>query len=227
MSSYAQNGSNRRSRAAASHNKTTNRRRKTRKYDTRPARSYRNSAAKTQNNPSSRRNRHTSMYSNKPKSKNHHNRDQKMGNTPPHPKDNDSSLKYTSKGAEFYRMMRNKLYEMLGGKVCSGCGFRDERALGIALKHAGTDYMDNSTGVKYDSFGDSSYDAAHFDSICRGGAIASNWSRYRSDPKLAVSELVVLCLNCNRIREPTQRSVNEKSFARKPKQFKRSKSFPR
>lgn len=86
-------------------------------------------------------------------------------------------------GSRFYNAVREKLFEMLGGKVCSGCGFRDSRALGIASR----------------------YGEAPFDSVGRGGPISSSWSRYESDPELASSELMVLCLNCNRIREPISR----------------------
>ncbi len=86
-------------------------------------------------------------------------------------------------GSRFYDAVREKLFEMLGGKVCSGCGFRDSRALGIASR----------------------YGEAPFDSVGRGGPISSSWSRYESDPELASSELMVLCLNCNRIREPISR----------------------
>ena len=77
-------------------------------------------------------------------------------------------------GSRFYDAVREKLFEMLGGKVCSGCGFRDSRALGIASR----------------------YGEAPFDSVGRGGPISSSWSRYESDPELASSELMVLCLNC-------------------------------
>lgn len=86
-------------------------------------------------------------------------------------------------GSRFYDAVREKLFEMLGGKVCSGCGFRDSRALGIASR----------------------YGEAPFDSVGRGGPISSSWSRYESNPELVSSELIVLCLNCNRIREPISR----------------------
>ncbi len=92
---------------------------------------------------------------------------------PPNPRDDH----------EFYARMRERLFAILGGRVCSGCGFRDERALGIASR----------------------YGDVRFDSVSRGSAVSSSWSRYVADPDLAVSELTVLCLNCNRIREPVVR----------------------
>ena len=33
---------------------------------------------------------------------------------------------------KFFETIKEKLYEILGGKVCSNCGFSDERALGIS-----------------------------------------------------------------------------------------------
>ena len=81
--------------------------------------------------------------------------------------------------------------------MCSGCGFRDVRALGF-------------THI---------YDDDAFDRIRRGG-FASSWGKYISDPELAKKELRVLCLNCNEIREPQRKNESEK-----PK--KRSRYFPR
>jgi len=106
------------------------------------------------------------------------------------------------KGSGFYDAVRERLFEMLGGKVCSGCGFRDPRALGIASR----------------------YGDAPFDSVGRGGPISSSWSRYESDPELASSELMVLCLNCNRIREPISRK--DSGDARADKKA-RERRFPR
>ena len=63
----------------------------------------------------------------------------------------------------------------MGGKTCSSCGFKDERALGISPMS----------------------DDGSFDSNGRGGA-ASSWGKYISAPELAREELKVLCLNCNR-----------------------------
>ncbi|MCE2498630.1 MAG: hypothetical protein J4F28_06545 [Nitrosopumilaceae archaeon] len=91
---------------------------------------------------------------------------------------------------------------MLGGKVCSGCGFKDPRALGIASR----------------------YGEVPFDSVGRGGPISSSWSRYESDPELASSELMVLCLNCNCIREPISRKDSEDTHADKKA---RERRFPR
>ncbi|MDE0525641.1 MAG: hypothetical protein OXI27_03470 [Thaumarchaeota archaeon] len=106
------------------------------------------------------------------------------------------------KGSGFYDAVRERLFGMLGGKVCSGCGFRDPRALGIASR----------------------YGDAPFDSVGRGGPISSSWSRYESDPELASSELMVLCLNCNRIREPISRK--DSGDARADKKA-RERRFPR
>ncbi|MDE0089787.1 MAG: hypothetical protein OXP12_00250 [Thaumarchaeota archaeon] len=106
------------------------------------------------------------------------------------------------KSSRFYDAVREKLFEMLGGKVCSGCGFKDPRALGIASR----------------------YGDAPFDSVGRGGPISSSWSRYESDPELASSELMVLCLNCNRIREPISRK--DSGDARADKKT-RERRFPR
>ena len=105
-------------------------------------------------------------------------------------------------GSGFYDAVREKLFEMLGGKVCSGCGFRDSRALGIASR----------------------YGEAPFDSVGRGGAISSSWPRYESDPELASTELMVLCLNCNRIREPISRKDSGGAHADKKA---RERRFPR
>ena len=92
------------------------------------------------------------------------------------------------------------MFEILGGKICSSCGFRDERALGFS--HL--------------------YDDEAFDSIRRGG-FASSWGKYISEPDLAREELKVLCLNCNEIREPASKPKEERS---KPKR-KKSRYFPR
>ncbi len=70
--------------------------------------------------------------------------------------------------------MREKLFEILGGKKCAKCGFSDERALGFS------DIDDKDT----------------FDNIRRGGS-ASSWGKYVSNPDLARKKLKVLCLNCN------------------------------
>ena len=106
--------------------------------------------------------------------------------------------KFFSGGSDkFYASIKEKLFEILGGKTCSSCGFRDERALGFA--HA--------------------YDGEAFDQIRRGG-FASSWGKYISDPELAREELRVLCLNCNEIREPPRKTQPDK-----PK--KKSRYFPR
>ena len=101
---------------------------------------------------------------------------------------------------KFLETIKEKLYEILGGKTCSSCGFSDERALGISPI---------SENVISDSSG-------------RGGDAAS-WGKYISSPDLAREELKVLCLNCNQIREPVQKKTQDRS---KPKS-KKSKYFPR
>ena len=101
---------------------------------------------------------------------------------------------------KFLETIKEKLYEILGGKTCSSCGFSDERALGISPI---------SENVTSDSSG-------------RGGDTAS-WGKYISSPDLAREELKVLCLNCNQIREPIQKKTQDRS---KPKS-KKSKYFPR
>ena len=105
----------------------------------------------------------------------------------------------------FYAALREKLFGMLGGKICSGCGFKDPRALGIASRYGGM----------------------QFDSICRGGAIASSWYKYSADPDMAASELVVLCLNCNRIREPLSRPDADEQGRGKDNPPKTKRTFPR
>ena len=108
---------------------------------------------------------------------------------------------FFSNGSDkFYETLKEKLFEILGGKTCSSCGFRDERALGFSH------ISDDET----------------FDSIRRGGA-ASSWGKYISDPDLAREELKVLCLNCNEIRQPI---AKPKEQSPRPKR-KKSKFFPR
>ncbi|MCV0373328.1 MAG: hypothetical protein K5793_07235 [Nitrosarchaeum sp.] len=94
---------------------------------------------------------------------------------------------YSDGSEKFYNSLKEKLFEILGGKMCSSCGFRDSRALGFA--HV--------------------YDGEAFDQIRRGG-FASSWGKYISDPDLAKKELRVLCLNCNEIREPPRKNTSEK-----------------
>jgi len=107
---------------------------------------------------------------------------------------------YSNGSEKFYASLKEKLFEILGGKTCSSCGFKDERALGIS--HMSDD---NSS-----------------DSIRRGGA-ASSWGKYISEPELAREELKVLCLNCNEIRQPVSKPKEDRS---KPK-TKKSRHFPR
>ncbi len=102
---------------------------------------------------------------------------------------------------KFYETIKEKLYEILGGKTCSNCGFTDQRALGISPI---------SESVTSDNSG-------------RGGDTAS-WGKYISAPDLARAELKVFCLNCNQIREePIQKQTEDSS---RPKS-KKSKYFPR
>ena len=106
---------------------------------------------------------------------------------------------YSGGSEKFYATLKEKLFEILGGKTCSNCGFKDERALGIS--HI---------------FDDTS------DSLGRGGA-ASSWGKYISEPDLAKKELRVLCLNCNEIRQSVSKP-KESSSRSKPK---KSRYFPR
>jgi len=105
---------------------------------------------------------------------------------------------------KFYETIKEKLFEILGGKTCSNCGFKDERALGITPV-SGIDSNDNG----------------------RGGD-ASSWGKYISAPDLARKSLKVLCLNCNQIREPESKPRED---PQKPKENyskpKKSKFFPR
>ena len=101
---------------------------------------------------------------------------------------------------KFFETIKEKLYEILGGKVCSNCGFSDERALGISPI---------SENVTSDNSG-------------RGGDAAS-WGKYISAPDVAREELKVFCLNCNQIREPPTKSTADSSRPRS----KKSKYFPR
>ena len=108
---------------------------------------------------------------------------------------------YSGGSDKFYSTLKEKLFDILGGKTCSSCGFKEERALGIC--HI--------------------YDDDVFDNIRRGDS-ASSWGKYISEPGLAKKELLVLCLNCNEIRQPISKPKQESA----PKSNrKRSKYFPR
>ena len=61
----------------------------------------------------------------------------------------------------FYANLREKLFEILGDKKCTNCGFSDERALGFS------DVDDEGA----------------FGNIRRGGSVS--WGKYISDPDLA------------------------------------------
>ena len=103
---------------------------------------------------------------------------------------------FFSNGSDkFYETIKEKLFEILGGKTCSNCGFKDERALGISPV----------------------FDDASFDKNGRGGV----FGKYISAPELAREELKVLCLNCNQIREPASKPKETSSNPKKSKYFPR------
>jgi len=107
---------------------------------------------------------------------------------------------YSGGSDKFFETIKEKLYEILGGKVCSSCGFSDERALGISPI---------SENVTTDNSG-------------RGGDAAS-WGKYISAPDVARAELKVFCLNCNQVREPSTKPTADSSRSNS----KKSKYFPR
>ncbi len=104
---------------------------------------------------------------------------------------------YSGGSEKFYNTLKEKLFEILGGKVCSSCGFNDERALAFSHNYDDT-----------------------FDQIRRGG-MASSWGKYISDPELARNELKILCLNCNETKESISLPKQ------KTKEFEKKKRFPR
>ena len=125
-------------------------------------------------------------------------RDNSRSRNPRNDKFTKKQESFFSNGSDkFYETIKEKLFEILGGKTCSNCGFKDERALGI-------------TPVSGNASNDNG----------RGGD-ASSWGKYISAPDLAKEELKVLCLNCNQIREPVSKPKENDS---KPK---KSKYFPR
>ncbi|MBS1267604.1 MAG: hypothetical protein MAG458_00311 [Nitrosopumilus sp.] len=106
---------------------------------------------------------------------------------------------FFSNGSDkFYETIKEKIFEILGGKTCSNCGFKDERALGIRPV---------SDDISFDNNG-------------RGGE-ASSWGKYISSPDLARAELKVLCLNCNEIRQPITKPKEDKPKSKKSKYFPR------
>ena len=107
---------------------------------------------------------------------------------------------YSNGSAKFNESIKRKLFEILGGKTCYSCGFKDERALSIS--HINGTQTSNDFG--------------------RGSGVAS-WGKYISAPDVAREELRVLCLNCSAIAEPISKPENERPRS-KPK---RSKYFPR
>jgi len=106
---------------------------------------------------------------------------------------------FFSNGSDkFYETIKEKIFEILGGKTCSNCGFKDERALGI---------RPISDDISFDNNG-------------RGGE-ASSWGKYISSPDLAREELKILCLNCNEIREPVTKLKEDTPKSKKSKYFPR------
>jgi len=106
---------------------------------------------------------------------------------------------FFSNGSDkFYETIKEKIFEILGGKTCSNCGFKDERALGI---------RPISDDVSFDNNG-------------RGGE-ASSWGKYISSPELAREELKILCLNCNEIRQPMAKPKEDTPKSKKSKYFPR------
>jgi len=131
-------------------------------------------------------------------SRDNRSRDNSRSRNPRNEKFTKKQESFFSNGSDkFYETIKEKLFEILGGKTCSNCGFKDERALGITPVSGNTS---NNNG--------------------RGGD-ASSWGKYISAPDLAKEELKVLCLNCNQIREPVSKPKENDS---KPK---KSKYFPR
>jgi 5-methylcytosine-specific restriction endonuclease McrA len=106
---------------------------------------------------------------------------------------------YSGGSEKFYNTLKEKLFEILGGKVCTSCGFKDERALGFGHIH----------------------DEDAFDDVRRGGS-ASSWGKYISDPQLAKNELRILCLNCNELKKPTSPPEKQtRDFQKKRNRFPR------
>lgn len=116
-------------------------------------------------------------------------------------KDSRKLEKYYSNGSKkFYDTVKEKLFVILGGKICDSCGFRDSRALGFTYKG----------------------DPDTFNQIKRGG-FAASWGKYISNPDLARKEIQITCLNCNAIREP-QIKNSKKEFKKKSKFFPRKRT---
>ena len=130
-------------------------------------------------------------------------RESSRGDNGPRKLRNDKFLRkqesFFSGGSDkFFETIKEKLYEILGGKVCSSCGFSDERALGISPI---------SENITTDNSG-------------RGGDAAS-WGKYISAPDVARAELKVFCLNCNQVREPSKKPTADSSRSKKSKYFPR------
>lgn len=109
---------------------------------------------------------------------------------------------YSNASKKFYDTIKEKLFEILGGKKCHSCGFRDQRALGFTLRG----------------------DPSTFDEIRRGG-FAASWGKYISDPELARKKIQILCLNCNAIREPQGKSNSNIEVKKKSKFFPRKENM--
>ena len=130
-------------------------------------------------------------------SRDNRSRDNSRSRNPRNEKFTKKQESFFSNGSDkFYETIKEKLFEILGGKICSNCGFKDERALGITPVSGNT----NNNG--------------------RGGD-ASSWGKYISAPDLAKEELKVLCLNCNQIREPVSKPKENDSKPKKSKYFPR------
>ena len=107
---------------------------------------------------------------------------------------------YSGGSAKFNESLQKKLYEILGGKICSSCGSNDERSLGIC-----------------DTNGN------HLSGDTRRGSKAASWGKYISAPNIAKNELKVFCSNCNDAVVPTPKPQEERPRSKS----KRSKYFPR
>jgi len=109
---------------------------------------------------------------------------------------------YSNASKKFYDTIKEKLFEILGGKKCHSCGFRDQRALGFTLRG----------------------DPSTFDEIRRGG-FAASWGKYISKPELAKKDIQILCLNCNAIREPQVKNDSRREIKKKSKFFPRKENM--
>ncbi len=107
---------------------------------------------------------------------------------------------YSNGSSKFNESLQKKLYEILGGKICSSCGNNDERSLGIC--------DENGNQLSTDT---------------RRGSKAASWGKYISSPNIAKKELKIFCSNCNDSVKPTSKPQVD----RPKNNSKRSKYFPR